>query len=191
MTKLADLYAELNQTEKAISTLQAAQRLTRRADADLLNKIGIFYGELGDFEREERFLREAGQAGRWYGPWFNLALSKRRQGRTAEAIEVLDEGLSRQQTGPGYVLRALLACDDGDPALSAQFLSAAMQRFDPPRMLSDFELGWCLTGARLVGDRTLTDAAKQEIERRHRGGGLDAAEGILPQRIAASEASVS
>lgn len=191
MTKLADLYAELNQTEKAISTLQAAQRLTRRADADLLNKIGIFYGELGDFEREERFLREAGEACRGDAPWFNLALSKHRQKRTEEAIEALEKALARAETGPSYVLRALLACEEGDEASERRFLQEAMSRFHPPRILSDWALGWCLTGARLIGDRTLTDAAKQEIERRHRGGGVDAAEGILPLKIAASEASCS
>ena len=57
--------------------------------------MGLYAGELGDLEGEEKYLLEASTAGAWTGPLFNLALAYRRMGRKTEAVETIERALKR------------------------------------------------------------------------------------------------
>ena len=187
MRSLADLYADLGQPERAVSTLLAALRLHGAADEYLLNKLGMVCGELGDFEREERFYCEAGDASSWNGPWFNLALSKKRQGKITEAIESLERGLAKERDAPDLVLRAMLADAQKDVSARDDYLNEAVTLFDSPSSLSDWELGWFVTGMRMVGDESQLAEGHAEVKRRHRGDAPEMEAGKLPKKISDSQ----
>jgi molecular chaperone DnaK (HSP70) len=90
--ELARMYAELNQREKALDYLRTAQSRISRPDAEILNLQGIYFGELGDDDRATTAFLEADKAEPlWAGPLFNLALSYRRRGRHAEALDIIHE----------------------------------------------------------------------------------------------------
>ena len=183
MRTLSDLYADLGQREKAISTLLAALRLHGAPEANILNKLGILCGELKDFEREERFLREASDASSWNGPCFNLALSKRRQGKITEAIKSLERGLTNERDPPDLILRAMLANDQQEPSVRDEYLSEAFKLFGEVTSLSDWELGWLVAGARIAGDESRLAKAQAEMKRRHCDDALEMESGKLPKKI--------
>ena len=77
IVELAKQYAEIEQLDKAVSYLNRALRMLNRRDGPILNLLGIYHGELGDTEREERFYNEAAAARASDPvPFFNLALAK-------------------------------------------------------------------------------------------------------------------
>ena len=79
--QIARWYAELNQREKALDFLRTALLKTQRPDAEILILQGIYYQELGDYERSEKAYREADRAtATWGSPLFNLSLSLRKRG---------------------------------------------------------------------------------------------------------------
>ncbi|HHW42228.1 MAG TPA: Hsp70 family protein [Desulfotomaculum sp.] len=170
MVELADLYADLKQYEKAIDWLKAALVYKKGADAHILNKLGIYCGELGDREREEKFYREAAAcSSSWGGPWFNLALAFKRRGEIAAAVECVEKALARERLAPYLILRAQLAEAAGETEESKAFLREGLLAFDAPRLLSDWELGWLITAARLAGDEERLKTARAERNRRSRG----------------------
>jgi len=75
--------------EKSIEFLKRALKAKNKPDAIILNKIAILYGEIGDFEREEKFYKEAATASSWTGPLFNLALSQRKEGNMMKLLKIL------------------------------------------------------------------------------------------------------
>lgn len=175
-------YAELGQREKALAHLMSVMRAKGNADANLLNKMGIICGEMGDHEKQEKFYIEAAKAApRWNGPLFNLALAQKRRGEIDKASASMEKAIERERDAPTLVLRADLADRSGDASLRDSLLAEAVTAFGSPKSLDDFELGWLITALRLNGDAGALQAA--EAERRARGrrdGAPGDAVGLLP-----------
>ncbi len=181
LVDLAEMYAEIGQREKALEFLKRALQAKNRPDAGILNKMAIYCGEMGDFEREEKLYREAAMASSWSGPWFNLALAQRRRGNHKEAVESVEKVLAMDRQAPYLVLRAMLASDLGNQQESGQFLRDALAIFAPVSSMSDWELGWLLTAARMAGDTRKEEEAKAEQMKRIQNRGRDEEEqGLLP-----------
>lgn len=181
MVVLADRYAELNQREKSLEYLKRAMRAKNKPDVEILNKMASLYGEIGDHQKEEKCYREAADIFGWSGAWFNLSLSQRRQGRYLEAQESIDQALRHDQCPPYYIQKALIAESLDDKDERRICLERGMVRFGVISGLNDWELGWFLTGAEMAGDREKAEAAKQERQRRAKGGVVEVPlPGILP-----------
>ncbi|MBN2109331.1 MAG: tetratricopeptide repeat protein, partial [Deltaproteobacteria bacterium] len=166
MLELGDQYAELGQKEKAISVLKKALNTNGGPDEFILNQLGTCCRDIGDFGRAEKFYREAMRASAWTGPAFNLALMQRRNGQHTEALETMDGVLRHKDEGPYFVLRAQLAADTGNRGDHAKYLASAFRTFGPLEKLSDWALGWYLTGAEEAQDADKIEAAKAEQKRR-------------------------
>ncbi len=180
MVKLAQRYADLGQREKAIDYLKRVLRFKNRPDAGILNLIALYYGELGDRKREEKYYREAGQASSWSGPWFNLALSLFKQERLEEAGEAVEKAWQREQLPPYLVLKARIAAKSGKAAAAADLLQQAVKAFDPIPELSDWELGWLLSAAQLLEDQNLIRQVKAEQQKRQQRESEATPSGMLP-----------
>ncbi len=166
MTELAENYADLGQKEKAIDILKKTLNESGAADAGILNQLGIYCKDIGDTARAEKFYREAAKASTWTGPLFNLALMLKRCARHGEAVTVIDEALAREPEGAYFVLRAQLAADTGSPDDRDTFFIRAFETFGPLDSLSDWALGWYLTGTETLRDTAKIDSAKAEQKRR-------------------------
>lgn len=166
MYDLGDQYAELGHRERAIAVLKKALAANGGPDEDILNRLGMCCRDIGDYERAEKFYREAAGVTGWTGPLFNLALMQRSRGRHREAAATLDSVLEKIDTGPYLVLRAQLAADAGDGEGHAALLGRAFEQFAALPSLSDWALGWYLTGAEAFKDAEKTAAAKAEQKRR-------------------------
>lgn len=166
--ELAEKYDEIGQKEKAIDFLKRALRAKNKPDVSILNKIGILYGDIGDYDKEEKFYREAASVSSWKGSLFNLALSQKQRGKNIEAIETLQGVLSQNPEGPYFVLRALLAKVMNDEKGVSKYLKEAFELFAPPSAQSDWELGWYLEGAKLAKDQQKIDNANKELKKRKR-----------------------
>ena len=166
MLELGEQYAELGQKEKAISVLKKALKTNGAPDEFILNRLGICCKDIGDFGRAEKFYREAMKASAWTGPAFNLALMQRRNGQHPEAIETIDAVIKHEDEGANFVLRAQLASDTGSSCEHTKHLASAFRSFGPIENLSDWALGWYLTGAEELKDAEKIEAAKAEQKRR-------------------------
>lgn len=181
LVELSENYSDVGQKEKAVDFLKRALTAKNVPDAGILNKIGILYGEIGDFDKQEKFYKEAATASLWTGPLFNLALSLKKRGKYDEAIEVLEKTLSKNPEAPCFVLRALLAEAVDDKKGKDAYLGKAFKIFDPLPEQSDWELGWYLTAVTMEGDREKIDKAKSEQKKRAKSKDIDIPdEGILP-----------
>ncbi|HEY7300503.1 MAG TPA: Hsp70 family protein [Xanthobacteraceae bacterium] len=174
-------YAELQQIEKAISYLQQALRWKNQPDPDILNLLGIYYGELGDIEKQEKCYRESFRVSNSPAALFNLALSQKRRRQFADALESIQSYLQREQDGPVYTLKAMVAEATKEAATRDGALRAAMECFGEPRSMSDWELGWYITATRMAGDNANLEAATAEQRRRKEMGQLiPSPDGQLP-----------
>lgn len=162
--EIALLYADLGQREKSLGLLSGL--LKAGPDLNILNRMGIICGELGDFERQERFYREAARISNSGVPLFNLALSLKRQGRMKEAMVSIDEAIARDQDPPFLILKASLADTLNQRGQRDALLGQAFNAFDPLRTLDNWALGWYRTGARLAGDSERSKSAEAEQRRR-------------------------
>jgi len=170
LVELADLYADLRQHEKAVEFLRQALRKKGRPDAEILNKMGIYCGELGNAEQEEKYYREAAAcSGGWGGPLFNLALAQKRRGEIRAATESVEKALMRERRAPYLILRAQLAGAAGEQDDYHSYLRQGLDAFAPPKWLGDWELGWLATAAQMAGDDELLREAQEERRRRARG----------------------
>ena len=145
--------------------LKTALRGKKSADANLLNKLAIICGELGDWKCEEKFYLEAAITCSSSAAWFNLALAQKRRGMFNEAMESVIKALSIERDAPYMVLQAMLAetLNSND---REKYLKEAMKTFYPVSTLNDWELGWFLTAARMVGDENKITEAQAEQKRR-------------------------
>jgi len=180
MSELASLYGVLDQRERAIDILKAVLQKKQPPDPGVLNRIAILYGEIGDFAKQEKFYKEAGKAAMWTAPWFNLALSQKKQGKWKEAVENVEKGLAIEHEAPLLVLRAMLAEHDTDMNLKQSLLKEAKEAFNPIAQQSDWELGWCSTAADMLADEKLKVATEEEREKRAQGGSETVSRGQLP-----------
>jgi len=193
--QLAKWYSELGQTEKAIDILKTALRLVNRADGEILHLQGGYYGDLRDFERQEKAYRAADECYRsWGGPMFNLALSYRNRDLHKEALGAIDSALAKEPgEAPYLTLRGLcLRSMERMEEAHVEFGKAA-DAFGAPRDLNDWELGWLTICAGALGDEALGKAARLERERRATGSQEETDNGGLrpavaePQSIARRE----
>ena len=178
--RIAELESELGHDERALSLLSSLASTS--PGAQILNRMGIIAGKLGDHEREEKFYREAARlSSTWNGPLFNLALSQQHQGRLTEAMQTINKAITRQRTPPALILKARLL-DKVEESRTAreELLEQALAAFDPLATLNDFELSWYRIGARLAGDSAREQAADRE--RKQRGETPEPTpEGLLPE----------
>jgi molecular chaperone DnaK len=176
--EIALLYADLGQYERALGLL--ANLLKAGPDLNVLNRMGIICGNLGDYDRQERFYREAAKVSDSGVPLFNLALSKKLQGKVQEAVTIIDAAIARYPDPPYLVLKAMLA--DGLKQIEQRdgLLSQAFAAFDPLPTLNDWELGWFLSGTRLSGDGQRQQEAEAEQARRRKPGQPPVGTGDLP-----------
>lgn len=170
LVDLAEEYAKLAHREKALAILRSALQRLNYGDPNILNRMAIICGEMGDHEREERLYREAARAPGWGGAWFNLALAQRAQKRHQEAIESAELAIESAVTGPYLALRGFLAGDVGDSDAKARYFGDAVETFGEPASLNDWELGWLLATAQSIGNSALTEQVKAEQRKRRKTG---------------------
>jgi len=183
--RIARWYAELNQREKALDFLRIALMKTQAADAEILNLQGIYYDELGDHERSEKAYREADKATpTWGGPLFNLALSLRKRGKHKEALNTINQAIKKVgQKGPYLTLKAMCLESLKIEEETQETLSEAVDAFDPPEILDDWELGWYTTAANLINDDEHVKRAKKENDKRRLQDGSSPDDDILRPSI--------
>lgn len=165
---IARLHATLGQFEKALDFLRHALRLINRPDAEILNLQGLYYGDLRDYQRQERAYLEADRAApRWAGPLFNLALSYRKQKRHSEALDAINRALVKDpENAPYHVLRGqcLQALERNEEAQDV--FETALELFNVPADLTEWELGWLQTCADALRDKSMLYQIMKEREQR-------------------------
>ncbi|MEO6326301.1 MAG: Hsp70 family protein [Thermoanaerobaculia bacterium] len=164
--KVATLYGELGQVEKALGILKGLLAQGGERNPRLLHRMGMLSNSIQDYDKEEEFYREASLSPRWSASLFNLALSFRRRGMLNQALEVLDEAVARDDDPPTLVMRALTFDGLGSAKSRDADLKRAMSAFDSPKALNEWELGWFVQGARLAGDAEKLAGAEAEQKRR-------------------------
>jgi len=160
LCELANLYHELRMLDKACEVLKNAARAVGRPDAEILNRLGMFYDEAGDYNRMEVHYAEAAEySGDWAGPLFNWALHHRRMRNFDKALEIVDKGILRSPgSGPYYILRARIILGAGDEANAREAVKEGLLHFPDVKSQTDWELGWYQDGATLIGEN---EKAKQ------------------------------
>jgi tetratricopeptide (TPR) repeat protein len=166
MEVTADLYEELGDEEKALAILKRVLRARHGKDSGTLNKMAILCGSMGDHKRQEKFYRESARVSSWSAPLFNLALAQRARGETEKAATTLEQAIEREKDAPYLVLKAKLARDVNDGKTSDSCLKEAFQVFDPVSELSDWELGWYTSAAKMAEDDKKLKKAEDERKRR-------------------------
>jgi hypothetical protein len=168
LMQLADWYAELRHLEKAQEFLATVLRLHGRPEPDILNKQGIYYGMMGDRERQERAYRESAQADPHNsGPLFNLGLMHHRMRHEAKGLEAVDEGLKREpRSGPLHTLRGQLLKALGRVEEAKREFQDAHGLYGPIAGLGDWEWHWYADNAASIGDQALLDQLEAEHKRR-------------------------
>jgi len=159
-------YVELDQTEKAISYLERALRMKNQPDPDILNLMAIYFGGLGNTDKEERLFLECARLTRGNAPLFNLALSQNKQHRLPAAAQTIESCLERHRDGPTLALKAMIADSMKHAGERDAALREAMGLFGGTRSMSDWELGWLATAAGMVGDKVRLEEASAEQKRR-------------------------
>lgn len=168
LIQLAGWYAELRQYEKALTFLSQALRLINRPDDGILILEGIYAGELGDYEREERAYRAADQANRsWGGPMFNLALSFHGRKKYEAALQAIDRAIEKNPSAGAYrTLRARCLRSLGKGQEATKEGEEAFASFEPIPELDDWTLGWFIDCAKTVGRDDAQHEAQKERSRR-------------------------
>jgi molecular chaperone DnaK len=181
-TELADRYADLEQYEKAVEIVRRVLR-QKGPDPHLLNKAAIFYSDMGDHTRAEKFYREAASLTKWSGPWFNLALTLKNQRKYADALVAVHTAAEREDKPAYRVFEAEIMERLGDEIKRDEILNDYLPRFGGLRALQDFELGWYATGCKLIGDKDGEAKARDERQRRRKAGAPQKTGGALPEEI--------
>lgn len=168
LMRLAELYRELRMLERACEILKNAARVVGRPDTEILNRLGMFYDELGDFNRMEAHYAEAARvSGDWAGPLFNWALHHRRRRNFPKALEKVDEGILRQpDAGPYYVLRARILEGMGQTESAKEAAEESILHFPAAEHQSPWELAWFEDAAELLGRADDVQAARKARSRR-------------------------
>lgn len=153
LIRLAELYREIRMVEKACEALKTASRVVSQPDAEILNRLGMFYDEIGDYNRMESHYAEAARvSGSWAGPLFNWALHLKRRRNFAKALQKIDEGIERQpESGPYYALRARILESLGEKSSAKEAAEEALSHFPPVTEQGAWSLGWYEDAARLLG----------------------------------------
>ncbi|MBT3980947.1 MAG: Hsp70 family protein [Bacteriovoracaceae bacterium] len=166
VVEIARDYSELNQIEKAISFLQRALKMKKEPDSHILNLLGMNFGDLNNWEKEESYYREAARVSTSRAPLFNLALSQKDRGKYKDAKVTINEAISRERDGPSITLKAQIFKSLGEDKPYKENLSEALDCYEDMDNMSDWELGWYLTAAGLSGDDDLKKTIKSEQKKR-------------------------
>lgn len=164
--RIADLLADLGRNEESLSILSTLNR--RTPDVWIIHRMGLIAARMGDDDRAEKFYRAAARIpSRWNGPIFNLTLLLERQGRAAEAVDIVDQAIARELDPPVLILKARLVEKLDQPREARDdLLTRAFDLFAPLESLDDFELHWYRVGARLSSDESRRQASDEEARRR-------------------------
>lgn len=164
--EVARLYAEIGQYERAIDLLKKILSNSHQPDVNILNLLGIYCGNIGDYERQEKFYRKAAEVSSWKGPLFNLALSFWNRGKIDQAIEIIDEVIRDEKEAPYLVLKAKLLFEQKKVDKGRALLEEAFTLFEDIELLDDWSLYWYIDAARMLKDEEKINAAKNEQRRR-------------------------
>jgi tetratricopeptide (TPR) repeat protein len=155
--------------------------MKNQPDPEALLLLGIYYGEQGNVEKQEKCYRECARTCNWAGPLFNLALAQKSRRQFADAMETINECLRRRSDGPTLTLKAAIAEGQNFTQERDDSLAKGLACFSGPRAMSDWELGWYVTAARMAGDKPKLEEASAEQKRRRQLSGQPApAAGQLP-----------
>ncbi|MCE5228547.1 Hsp70 family protein [bacterium] len=150
--EIAGLCSELGQRDKSMHLYSQMLRVRGGQDEEILNKMGLLAGEMGDYNREEKFLRESARFANWGGPLFNLALSYRSRGLLDKAAKAIDEALD-VQVAPAYlVLKAQIADSMKEAKTRDQSLEMAFELFQSVETMTEWELLWYERASRMKND---------------------------------------
>jgi tetratricopeptide (TPR) repeat protein len=182
LVELADGYRELRHREKALEYLRRALRLKGQPDANVLLRMGIICGELGDTAREEKFYRESAEVSTSGAPLFNLALAQFGRQEYRHAAETIAQALKRSRSAPYLVLAGRIAAAEGRTGDRDKLFAEARDGFPPPAAMDDFALSWAASLGRLLPDEALFKEC--DLERRRRQAGRPSTpsvvDGMLP-----------
>ena len=180
LIELAEHHATINQRERAISILEKALQMRGQPDGRILNLMGIYCGQIGDHERQEKFYWEASRVIGADSPLFNLALAQYQRRDYKAALETLEERERSAADGPGLTLKVEvlegLKQGEGRQALLRQAIAA----YQPIPNQSDWSLSWMETAAQLDRNTELQDKIAQEKRRRRDSHSARPQEGELP-----------
>ena len=186
IVELAGDYAELRQHEKAIEYLGRVLRTKNKPDSLLLNRMGLYCGELGDKVREEKFYREAAETDpSWSSPWFNLAHNQYLRGKNESAMDLISRAISKEKKPPYFVVKARICERLGDEKGKAEALKEAIELSGPVESQNDWCLDWFIAAAQLANNRQKEEEALKEQKRRQLGprpAGDDSALPILSEK---------
>ena len=113
---------------------------------------------------------------------FNLALAKLRRGEIENAQQAVEQSLQRERLGPSLTPAAQLAETEKDQDERDRLVAEAIRIMSSVSTLSEWELHWLKTAARMSGDTKQGKAADDELHKRKSGLSTGAAEmGILPE----------
>ena len=144
--------------------------MKNRPDPYVLNLLGIYHGELRDFDGQEKFYREAHAAGGGDVSLFNLALSQFRRRKFQEAQVTIQENMQIDRDGPALTLAAQIEDALSNAEERDSLLREALIEFGPFRSIADWELGWLSIAARMAGDTERREESEAEQKRRKGSG---------------------
>lgn len=179
--ELAKAYAELNHNEHALDILRSLLRLLGRPDPEVLLLMGMYYGRIGDFAREEKAYVECDQLGLgWDAPMFNLALSRHQRGLHEEALDAITKALDHDAvSGPSHTLRAQILRALGRQEEASEAFREALALYPSVQGCNRWELGWLHRCAAECGDEQLAEAALARLRARSTERTSDATEGAM------------
>jgi molecular chaperone DnaK len=166
MERLASLYAEDNQHERAIDQARKAMERDQCPSLQMLNRMANSYRALGAHDRAEKHYREALRVAPSSSTVrFNLSLLLANRGRTAEALEVVTEAIELAPTEPVYRgWRGILNMREGAEADGRRDLVQAAADLDKRRSLDPWERGWRGDIARALGDTATATRLENYVE---------------------------
>jgi molecular chaperone DnaK len=164
MERLAWLYAEEGQHERAIDQARTAMEFERRPSLDMLNRIAMSYDRLGATDRAEKHYREAMRVARdSAAPRFNLSLHLERQDRIEEALALAEEAARLEPGEPAFrAQRAMLWRRQGREADARRELQAAAEALDALGSLDPWRRLWRSLVARELGDAATVARLERE-----------------------------
>ena len=168
-SNIAKLECELGRYEKARDLFIALNN--KQPSAYDSFQIGYICGELGDYEREEKFYKESARMDSDdSSALFNLALSQSNQKKYEESLKTINKAILCESNGPELVLKArIMKSLDKDESDVQSILAHAFKVYgNNLKSLDDWSLSWFAHGANLAADESrLTEHSK---ERKRRGG---------------------
>lgn len=178
---LANAYVELGHREKAIEYLNQAMRVIGAPNAQILNRLGIISGELRDYERQEKYYREAATIESNGSPLFNLAYSQRQQHRLPDAAATIEQALAVQRAPEYLVLAGVIAREQERSEDARRFFEEARAIYPPIPSLTDFGLSWATRLSNELPDPEMAEGCRTErLQRNKSGDAAPSNEAMLP-----------